>query len=82
MISVQIRPLTLALALALASALSPAPGASAEGGRQDHRQPGHEAGHRAGRRGPGAQRFRLSTSWQDNLQALTPLALILNAINR
>jgi protein involved in polysaccharide export with SLBB domain len=28
------------------------------------------------------QRFRLSTSWQDNLQVLTPLALILNAINR
>jgi len=28
------------------------------------------------------QRFRLSTSWQENLQALTPLALILNAINR
>lgn len=28
------------------------------------------------------QRFRLNTSWQDNLQALTPLALILNAINR
>ena len=28
------------------------------------------------------QRFRLNTSWQDNLQALTPLALILNAIRR
>ena len=28
------------------------------------------------------QRFRLSSSWLDNLQALTPLALILNAIRR
>ena len=28
------------------------------------------------------QRFRLNTSWQDNLQALTPLALILNSIRR
>jgi len=26
------------------------------------------------------QRFRRDTSWQENLQALTPLALILNAI--
>ena len=28
------------------------------------------------------QRFRLNTSWQDNLTALTPLALIWNAIRR
>lgn len=28
------------------------------------------------------QRFRVHTTWQDNLQALTPLALILNAIQR
>jgi hypothetical protein len=26
------------------------------------------------------QRFRRDTSWQENLQALTPLALILNAV--
>ncbi|MFN7958102.1 MAG: SLBB domain-containing protein [Holophagaceae bacterium] len=28
------------------------------------------------------QRFRVNTTWQDNLQALTPLALIWNAIRR
>jgi protein involved in polysaccharide export with SLBB domain len=28
------------------------------------------------------QKFKLATSWQENLQALTPLALILNAIRR
>lgn len=27
------------------------------------------------------QRFRTNTTWQDNLQALTPIALLLNAIN-
>jgi hypothetical protein len=26
------------------------------------------------------QRFRRDTNWQENLQALTPLALILNAL--